>query len=67
MFKIALLDCVDGGWGICPFFCVPKPGDLTAQQSQPLGICYPRQKMLMPGGKLRGGVEGGGLGAAGID
>ena len=41
-----------------PFFCVPNPGDLTAQQSQPLGICYPRQKMLMPGGKLRGGVEG---------
>ena len=43
---------------------VPTPGDLTAQESPPPGICHPRQKkMLMPGGQPKGG----GLGAAGID
>ena len=76
MLKTALFDCainekccgVDGGWGICPL--VPTPGDLTAQESPPLGICHPRQtKMLMLGGSARGGGGGGGrvLGAAGID
>ena len=55
---MALLDCsinekccrVDGVRGICPLFFVPAPGDLTAQESQPTGICHPRRKkMLMPG------------------
>ena len=26
MLKIALLDCVDGGWGICPLFASPTRG-----------------------------------------
>ena len=52
-----------------PSFFVPTPGDLTAQESQPPGICHPRQKeMLMPGGQPGGGGGGGGvLGAGGID
>ena len=66
MLKTALFDCainkkccsVDGGRGICPLFSSP-----------PLGICHPRQKMLMPGGQPGGG--GGGwwerAGPAGID
>ena len=71
MFKTALFDraisekcCrVDRGQGICPQFR-PTPGDLTAQESPPPGICHPRQKkMLLPGGQ----PEGGGLDAAGID
>ena len=52
--------------GICPLFPSPPRGDLTTQQSQPSGICHPRQKMVMPGGKLRGGGWKG-LGTAGID
>ena len=49
--------------GHLPSFFVPTPGDLTAQESPPPGICHPRRKkMLMPGGQ-----PGGGLGAAGID
>ena len=46
-------------------FFHPHPGDLTAQESPPPGICHPRQKkMLMPGGQLGGG---GVLGTGGID
>ena len=30
--------------GHLPSFFVPTPGDLTAQESPPLGICNPRQK-----------------------
>ena len=70
---MGLFDCainekccsVDGGRGpdLPPFF-VPTPGDLTAQESPPPGICHPRQKkMLMPGGQPGGGE----LGAGGID
>ena len=44
---MALLDCAinkkccsfDEGWGICPL--VPTPGDLTAPESPPPGICHP--------------------------
>ena len=37
-------------------FFVPTPGDLTAQESPPPGICHPRRKkMLMPGGQPGGG------------
>ena len=75
MLKMALFYCaisekccsVVGGRGIPPFFR-PHPGDMTAQESPPRGICYPRLKkkkktlMLMPGGQ-----PGEGLGAAGID
>ena len=51
MFKTALFDraisekcCrIDGGQGICPQFR-PHPGDLTAHESPPPGICHPRQK-----------------------
>ena len=51
--------------GHLPSFFVLTPGDLTAKESPPPGICYPRQKnLLMPGGQPGGG---GGLGAAGID
>ena len=72
MLKMALFDCLlknvavlteDGAFAL---FFVPIPGDLTAQESPPSGICHPRQKkMLMPG--ISRGREGGGLGAAGID
>ena len=35
-----------------PSFFVPTPGDLTAQESPPPGICHPRQKKcIMPGGQ----------------
>ena len=51
--------------GHLPSFFVPTPGDLTAQESPPPGICHPRQKKcLMPGGQPGGGR---GLGAGGID
>ena len=51
MLKLALLDCainekccsVDGGRDILPSFFVTTPGDLTAQESPPLGVCHPRQ------------------------
>ena len=60
---MALLDCainenvaVLRRTGHLPSFFVPTPGDLTAQESPPPGICHPRQKkMLMPGGQLGGG------------
>ena len=45
-------------------FCRPHPGDLTAQESPPPGICHPREKMLMSGGQPRGR---GSVGAVGID
>ena len=52
MLKMALFDCainekccsVDGGRGRFLSFCVPTPGDLTAQEYPLPGICYPRQK-----------------------
>ena len=44
--------------GHLPSLFVPTPGDLRAQESPPLGICHPRQKMLMPGGQPGG--RGGG-------
>ena len=41
--------------GQLPSFFVPIPGDLTAQESPPPGICHPRQKnMLMSGGQPGG-------------
>ena len=45
--------------GAFPSFFVPTPGDLTAEESPPLGICHPRQKkMLMPRGVLgAGGID----------
>ena len=51
MFKTALFDCainekccsVDEGRAFALFFC-PLPGDLTAQESPPPGISFPRQK-----------------------
>ena len=71
MLKMALFDCaidekccsVDGGRGVCPLFSVPTPGDLTAQESPPPGICHPRQKNML----MSGGQPGGGLGAGRID
>ena len=50
MLKTALFDyainekcCnVNGGRAFAPFFLVPTPGDLTAQESPPSGICHPR-------------------------
>ena len=36
--------------GALPSFFVPTPGDLTAQESPPLGICHPRQKKCYGGG-----------------
>ena len=58
MLKMALSDCainekccsVDAGRGIGPHFSSHTLGDLTVQEPPPLGICHPRQKMLMPGG-----------------
>ena len=46
-----------------PSFFVPTPGDLTAQESPPPGICHPRQKKYMncPGvssGERRGAGVG---------
>ena len=67
MLKMALFDCainekccsVDGGRGICPSFFAPTPGDLTAQESPPPGICHPRQKkkVLTPGGGGEGWAQ----------
>ena len=51
--------------GHLPSFFVPTPGDLTAQESPPPGICHPRQKKSKSPGVSPGG--GGVLGAAGID
>ena len=52
MLKMALLDCAINEK--C-YSVVPTPGDLTAQESPPPGICHP--------GRGGGGV----LGAGGID
>ena len=52
MLKMALLECAitmknvavlmeDGALAL---FFRPHPGDLTAQESPPPGICHPRQK-----------------------
>ena len=73
MLKTALFDCaisekccsVDGGMGICRLFS-SRPGDLTAQESPPPGICHPRKKKCQCPGFSPGGV-GGALGADGID
>ena len=37
-------------------FCRPHPGDLTAQESPPPGICHPREKNA----NVRGSAPGGG-------
>ena len=50
--------------GAVPSFFVPTPGNLTAQESPPPGICHPRQKNANARRSARGG---GGLGAGGID
>ena len=63
---MALLDCainkkcctVYGGRGI---FFVPTPGDLTAQESPPSGICHPRQKNAYARGSARRGGGAGGI------
>ena len=50
--------------GHLPFFFVPTPGDLTAQESPPTRICHPRQKKAenwgQPGREVGGGGGGGG-------
>ena len=43
--------------GHLPSFFVPTPGDLTAQESPPPGICHPRQKK---NANARGSARGGG-------
>ena len=66
MLKMALFDCainekccsVDGGRGICSLFSSPPRGDLTAQESPPLGICHPRQKKCQCLGVTPGGGGG---------
>ena len=45
--------------GHLPSFFVPNPGDLTAQESPPPGICYPRQEKCQCPGASPGGVGGG--------
>ena len=35
--------------------CSPAPGDFTAQESPPLGICHPRQKNANARGSAWGG------------
>ena len=53
---MTLFDCSDKRTGHLLSFFVLTPGDLTAKESPPPGICHPRQKkQLMP----RGGGEGG--------
>ena len=42
-----------------PSFFVPTSGDLTAQESPPLGICHPRQKNANARGSARRGGGGG--------
>ena len=39
-----------------PSFFVPIPGDLTAQESPPPGICHPRQKNANARGSAREGA-----------
>ena len=41
-----------------PSFFVPTPGDLTAQESLPPGICHPRQKNANDRGSAGGGGGG---------
>ena len=48
--------------GAFALFFRPHPGGFEAQESPPLGICHPRQKMLMPGDQPGGGGGGGGEG-----
>ena len=51
--QMALSDCAS--WrrtGHFPSFFVPTPGDLTAQESPPPGICHPRQKNANARGQL---------------
>ena len=60
MLKMALLDCAINEK--C-YSVVPTPGDLTAQEYPPRGICHPRQKNA----NAQGSARGGGLGAGGID
>ena len=44
--------------GHLPSFCVPTPGDLTAQESPTPGICHPRQKNAYARGSARRGGGG---------
>ena len=47
--------------GHLPSFFIHTPGDLTAQESPPLGICHPRQiKCQCPGSARKGGGKRGG-------
>ena len=43
-----------------PYFFVPTPGDLTAEESLPPGICHSRQKNgnARAGGQPKGGGGG---------
>ena len=41
--------------GAVPSFFVPTPGNLTAQESPPPGICHPRQKNANGRRSARGG------------
>ena len=68
MLKMALFYCaisekccsVVGGRGI-PLFFRPHPGDMTAQESPPRGICYPRlkKKKKNSNANARGSARGG--------
>ena len=63
MKNVALLT-EDGAFAL---FFRPHPGDLTAQESPPPGICHPSQRKCNARGSARGGGGGGGLSAGGID
>ena len=52
---MALLDCAINEK--C-YSVVPTPGDLTAQEYPPRGICHPRQKNANAQGSARGGGAG---------
>ena len=61
--------CYSVNWqrtGHLPSLFIPTLGDLTAQESPPLGICHPSQKNGNAQG-IPGGGGGGGLGTARID
>ena len=45
--------------GAFALFFSPHPGDLTAQESPPPGICHPRQKNANARGSARGGKGAG--------
>jgi len=49
---------VDGGRGIYPIFSFPSPGDLTAEEYPPLGICNPRKKNANAQGSAQEGRGG---------